>query len=89
LKAVLKELGRRETLSVLLEAGPSLNGSALAAKIVDKLFLFYAPKIAGTATALSYEASFLRHKSTRCTTASVTLAATSQWKRGSANDAAF
>src|SRR6266403_1627679 len=51
LKAVLKELGRREILSVLLESGPSLNGSALTAKIVDKLFLFYAPKIAGTATA--------------------------------------
>ena len=50
LKAVLKELGRREILSVLLEAGPSLNGSALAAKIVDKLFLFYAPKLAGTTT---------------------------------------
>jgi len=50
LKTVLKELGRREILSVLLEAGPSLNGSALAAKIVDKLFLFYAPKIAGTTT---------------------------------------
>src|SRR5882724_4618932 len=47
LKAVLKELGRREILSVLLESGPSLNGSALTAKIVDKLFLFYAPKISG------------------------------------------
>jgi diaminohydroxyphosphoribosylaminopyrimidine deaminase/5-amino-6-(5-phosphoribosylamino)uracil reductase len=50
LKAALKELGRRETLSVLLEAGPTLNGTALAGKIVDKLFLFYAPKIAGHAT---------------------------------------
>ena len=47
LRAVLAELGRREILSVLLEAGPSLNGSALAAGIVHKLFLFYAPKIAG------------------------------------------
>ena len=50
LKAVLKELGRREMLSVLLEAGPTLNGGALAAKAVDKLFLFYAPKIAGRPT---------------------------------------
>jgi len=47
LPAVLTELGRREILSVLLEAGPTLNGSALAADIVHKLFLFYAPKIAG------------------------------------------
>jgi diaminohydroxyphosphoribosylaminopyrimidine deaminase / 5-amino-6-(5-phosphoribosylamino)uracil reductase len=47
LRAVLAELGRREILSVLLEAGPTLNGAALAAGIVHKLFLFYAPKIAG------------------------------------------
>ena len=47
LPAVLAELGRREILSVLLEAGPTLNGAALAAGIVHKLFLFYAPKIAG------------------------------------------
>ena len=49
LKAVLGELGRREILSVLLEAGPTLNGAALAAGIVHKLFLFYAPKISGDA----------------------------------------
>lgn len=47
LHAVLAELGRRGILSVLLEAGPELNGAALAAGIVRKLFLFYAPKIAG------------------------------------------
>jgi diaminohydroxyphosphoribosylaminopyrimidine deaminase/5-amino-6-(5-phosphoribosylamino)uracil reductase len=47
LTAVVAELGRREILSVLLEAGPTLNGAALAAGIVHKLFLFYAPKIAG------------------------------------------
>ena len=47
LQAVLAELGRREILSVLLEAGPTLNGAALAASIVHKLYLFYAPKIAG------------------------------------------
>jgi diaminohydroxyphosphoribosylaminopyrimidine deaminase / 5-amino-6-(5-phosphoribosylamino)uracil reductase len=44
---VLCELGRRDILSVLMEAGPTLNGGALAAGIVHKLFLFYAPKIAG------------------------------------------
>jgi diaminohydroxyphosphoribosylaminopyrimidine deaminase / 5-amino-6-(5-phosphoribosylamino)uracil reductase len=47
LAVVLTELGRREILSVLLEAGPSLNGTALAGGFVDKLVLFYAPKIAG------------------------------------------
>jgi diaminohydroxyphosphoribosylaminopyrimidine deaminase / 5-amino-6-(5-phosphoribosylamino)uracil reductase len=47
LGAVLAELGKRDILSVLLEAGPSLNGAALAAGLVDKLVLFYAPKLAG------------------------------------------
>jgi diaminohydroxyphosphoribosylaminopyrimidine deaminase/5-amino-6-(5-phosphoribosylamino)uracil reductase len=47
LKSVLGELGRREILNVLLEAGPQLNGSALGANLVDRLVLFYAPKTAG------------------------------------------
>jgi diaminohydroxyphosphoribosylaminopyrimidine deaminase / 5-amino-6-(5-phosphoribosylamino)uracil reductase len=47
LAAVLRELGRREILSVLLEAGPTLNGMALSTGIVHNLVLFYAPKIAG------------------------------------------
>jgi diaminohydroxyphosphoribosylaminopyrimidine deaminase / 5-amino-6-(5-phosphoribosylamino)uracil reductase len=47
LDLVLAELGRRDILSVLLEAGPTLNGAALHAGIVHKLVLFYAPKIAG------------------------------------------
>jgi diaminohydroxyphosphoribosylaminopyrimidine deaminase/5-amino-6-(5-phosphoribosylamino)uracil reductase len=47
LTSILAELGRREILSVLLEAGPLLNGAALAAGLVHKLFLFYAPKIVG------------------------------------------
>src|SRR6266446_2821136 len=47
LPSALAELGRREILSVLVEAGPALNGAALSAGIVHKLFLFYAPKIAG------------------------------------------
>jgi len=47
LSSVLAELGRREILSILMEAGPTMNGAALAAGIVHKLFLFYAPRIAG------------------------------------------
>ena len=48
LHAVLSELGRRDILNVLLEAGAELNGAALQAGIVDKMILFYAPKIMGT-----------------------------------------
>ena len=47
LKEVLNVLGRREILSVLLEAGPRLNGAALGAGIVHRLVLFYAPKLSG------------------------------------------
>jgi diaminohydroxyphosphoribosylaminopyrimidine deaminase/5-amino-6-(5-phosphoribosylamino)uracil reductase len=47
LRAVIAELGRREILSVLLEAGAILNSAALAAGIVDKMRVFLAPKIAG------------------------------------------
>lgn len=47
LPGVLKELGKREIQSVLLEAGPRLNDTALAEGVVNKLVLFYAPKLAG------------------------------------------
>ena len=47
LGAVIEDLGRREILSVMLEAGPRLNWAALEAGLVDKVFLFYAPKIVG------------------------------------------
>ena len=50
LGAVLKDLGRRDILSVLLEAGPHLNAAALSANLVNKLVLFYAPRIAATAS---------------------------------------
>ena len=48
LHAVMRELGCRDILNVLLEAGAELNGAALQAGIVDKMILFYAPKIMGT-----------------------------------------
>ncbi|GAC1624854.1 MAG: bifunctional diaminohydroxyphosphoribosylaminopyrimidine deaminase/5-amino-6-(5-phosphoribosylamino)uracil reductase RibD [Candidatus Acidiferrum sp.] len=50
LHAVVSELGRRDILSVLLEGGPSLNSDALSTKLVQKLVLFYAPKLAGCPT---------------------------------------
>lgn len=49
LKSVLAELGRRQILNLLVEAGAELNGAALDAGIVDKMILFYAPKVLGTA----------------------------------------
>jgi diaminohydroxyphosphoribosylaminopyrimidine deaminase/5-amino-6-(5-phosphoribosylamino)uracil reductase len=47
LLAVIKELADRQMLHVLLEGGAELNGAALQAGVVDKMFLFYAAKIMG------------------------------------------
>jgi len=57
LQAAIAELGRREILSVLLEAGAILNSSALAAGIVDKMRVFFAPKVAGAAETFPREGS--------------------------------
>jgi diaminohydroxyphosphoribosylaminopyrimidine deaminase / 5-amino-6-(5-phosphoribosylamino)uracil reductase len=48
LDSVLAHLGKREILSLLIEGGAELNGAALALGIVDKMILFYAPKLMGT-----------------------------------------
>ena len=48
LHAVIRELGKREILNLVIEAGAELNGAALQAGIVDKMILFYAPKVMGT-----------------------------------------
>jgi diaminohydroxyphosphoribosylaminopyrimidine deaminase/5-amino-6-(5-phosphoribosylamino)uracil reductase len=47
LAEVIRELGRRQILNLMMEAGPELNGAAIAAGLVDKMVLFYAPKIMG------------------------------------------
>ncbi|HXT85613.1 MAG TPA: bifunctional diaminohydroxyphosphoribosylaminopyrimidine deaminase/5-amino-6-(5-phosphoribosylamino)uracil reductase RibD [Verrucomicrobiae bacterium] len=48
LRAVIRELGKREILNLVIEAGAELNGAALETEIVDKMILFYAPKIMGS-----------------------------------------
>ena len=52
LGAVLDELGRRDILSVMLEAGPLLNQAALEADLVEKVRLFYAPTLVGLGNSL-------------------------------------
>jgi diaminohydroxyphosphoribosylaminopyrimidine deaminase / 5-amino-6-(5-phosphoribosylamino)uracil reductase len=47
LAAVIRELGKRDILNLLIEAGAEVNGAALEANIVDKVALFYAPKFTG------------------------------------------
>ncbi len=49
LPAILRRLGELEITSVMIEGGATVNWAALAANVVDKVFLYYAPKIlAGT-----------------------------------------
>ena len=43
--AVLRRLGQLEITSVLIEGGAAVNGTALSSRIVDKVFLYYAPRI--------------------------------------------
>lgn len=46
---IARRLGTMEIASLLVEGGAMINGAALASGIVDKIFLYYAPKIlAGT-----------------------------------------
>ncbi|HEY1660074.1 MAG TPA: bifunctional diaminohydroxyphosphoribosylaminopyrimidine deaminase/5-amino-6-(5-phosphoribosylamino)uracil reductase RibD [Candidatus Sulfotelmatobacter sp.] len=45
LQTVLQRMGQLEITSLLIEGGSTVNGAALAASVVDKLFLYYAPKI--------------------------------------------
>jgi diaminohydroxyphosphoribosylaminopyrimidine deaminase/5-amino-6-(5-phosphoribosylamino)uracil reductase len=49
---VLKTLAAREIQSVLIEAGALVNAAALEADSIDKVVLFYAPKLLGGAEAV-------------------------------------
>ena len=49
LAAILRRLGELEITNLMIEGGATVNWAALAADVVDKVFLYYAPKIlAGT-----------------------------------------
>ena len=47
LRALMQELGKMKITSLLIEGGGHVNGSALRAGIVDKVCMFFAPKIVG------------------------------------------
>lgn len=53
LPEVIRELGRRQILNLLMESGAGLNGAAVAADLVDKVMLFYAPRIMGEGVPLA------------------------------------
>lgn len=45
LQAIVRRLGEMEVSSLLIEGGAMVNWAALASGVVDKVFLYYAPKI--------------------------------------------
>jgi diaminohydroxyphosphoribosylaminopyrimidine deaminase/5-amino-6-(5-phosphoribosylamino)uracil reductase len=47
LRALFQHLGKQDIISVMMEAGARLNRGALAADVVDKLYLFQSPRFLG------------------------------------------
>ncbi len=56
LPTILRRLGQMEITSLMIEGGATVNGAALVASVVDKVFLYYAPKILGGAGSIPFAA---------------------------------
>jgi len=63
--AIVRKLGELEITSLLIEGGALVNGAALASGEVDKVFLYYAPKIFGEG-AVSFLAGESLHGRAQC-----------------------
>jgi diaminohydroxyphosphoribosylaminopyrimidine deaminase / 5-amino-6-(5-phosphoribosylamino)uracil reductase len=55
--AVLRRLGELEITSVMVEGGATVNSTALASGVVDKIFFYYAPKILGGMKSVAFAAN--------------------------------
>ena len=62
---VLRRLGELEIASVLIEGGAAVNGSALAAGVVDKVFFYYAPRIMGDEQAVGFASGYAQHETSQ------------------------
>lgn len=56
LAAIVKRLGEMDITGLIIEGGAMVNGAALITGIVDKVFLYYAPKILGGSGAVPFAA---------------------------------
>jgi diaminohydroxyphosphoribosylaminopyrimidine deaminase / 5-amino-6-(5-phosphoribosylamino)uracil reductase len=54
LRAILQKLGKLEITSAMIEGGSTINATALASSVVDKVFFYYAPKIFGEEGAIAF-----------------------------------
>lgn len=57
MRAVLRRLGQHEITSVMIEGGSTVNATALASGLIDKVVLYYAPKIMAEAESIPFAAS--------------------------------
>jgi diaminohydroxyphosphoribosylaminopyrimidine deaminase / 5-amino-6-(5-phosphoribosylamino)uracil reductase len=58
LLTILRRLGQLEITSVMIEGGAAVNGSAIGSGVVDKVFLYYGPKIWTGAGSVPFATSF-------------------------------
>jgi diaminohydroxyphosphoribosylaminopyrimidine deaminase / 5-amino-6-(5-phosphoribosylamino)uracil reductase len=54
--AILSRLGKLEIIGLMIEGGATVNWAALAANVVNKVFLYYAPKILAGTGSISFAA---------------------------------
>ncbi len=54
--AIFRRLGELEIISAMIEGGATVNWTALASSVVDKVFLYYAPKILAGTGSISFAA---------------------------------
>jgi diaminohydroxyphosphoribosylaminopyrimidine deaminase/5-amino-6-(5-phosphoribosylamino)uracil reductase len=54
MRAVIRFLGEMEITGLMIEGGGMVNWAALAAGVVDKVFLYYAPKILAGANSIPF-----------------------------------
>jgi diaminohydroxyphosphoribosylaminopyrimidine deaminase/5-amino-6-(5-phosphoribosylamino)uracil reductase len=59
--AVLRRLGQLEITNVMIEGGATVNGTALASGVVDKVFLYYAPTILADSRSVPFVATTGSH----------------------------
>lgn len=64
IRDVVSEIGARNYLSLMIEAGSMVNWAALDSGVVDKVFLYYAPKILGGLQSLPMAGGAGRQKRT-------------------------
>jgi diaminohydroxyphosphoribosylaminopyrimidine deaminase/5-amino-6-(5-phosphoribosylamino)uracil reductase len=56
MRAVLRRLGQLEITSVMIEGGSTVNATALASGLIDKVVFYYAPKIMAEAGSIPFAA---------------------------------